>query len=87
MVVKRSNRHGRAYKAAGSATIIVDAKTKIRRRGAHTLGALAPNDRLQRSGQGLQERPGRKRTPQLTARKINARPAKAEHPAKPAPSA
>src|SRR3954471_19212276 len=46
MVVKRSNRHGKAFKAAGSATITVDAKTKVRRKGERTLGALAPNDRL-----------------------------------------
>ena len=46
MLVKRANRHGRAYKKAGSATLAVDAKTRVNRRGAHNLGALAPNDRL-----------------------------------------
>jgi hypothetical protein len=87
MVVKRSNRHGRAFKAAGSATIMVDAKTKIRRRGEHTLGALAPNDRLSVQAKVCRSDLAGSATPQLTARKINARPAKAEHPAKPAPSA
>ena len=61
MVVKRSNRHGRAFKAAGSATIMVDPKTKIRRRArAHPRRARTERP-PQRSGQGLQERPGRKR--------------------------
>jgi len=46
MLVKQSNRFGRAYKQAGSATINVDPKTKVRRQGAHNLGALAPNDRV-----------------------------------------
>jgi hypothetical protein len=35
MVVKHSNRPGRAYKQAGSATITVDPRTKVPRQGAH----------------------------------------------------
>jgi len=31
LTVKRSNRHGRAYRQAGTATILVDAKTRVRR--------------------------------------------------------
>jgi hypothetical protein len=87
MVVKRANRHGKAFKAAGSATVTVDAKTKVRRKGEHTLGALAPNDRLSVQGRVCRTDLAEGATPQLTARKINARPAKAEHPAKPAKSA
>src|SRR5215210_1115386 len=37
LTVQRSNRHGRAYKTAGSATINVDAKTRVRRDGAKNL--------------------------------------------------
>lgn len=81
MVVKRANRHGKAFKAAGSATIMVDAKTKVRRKGEHTLGALAPNDRLSVQAKVCRTDLAEGATPQLTARKINARPAKAEHPA------
>ena len=46
LTMKHSNRHGRAYKAAGTATILVDAKSRVRRQGAKNLGALAPNDRV-----------------------------------------
>jgi hypothetical protein len=76
MVVKHSNKHGRAYKQAGSATVNVDAKTKIRRQGAHNLGALAPNDRLLVSGKVCKADLKDGATPDLTARKINAHPAK-----------
>ena len=44
LTVKHSNRFGRAWQQAGSATINVDQKTKVRRQGANNLGALAPND-------------------------------------------
>jgi len=47
LTVKNANRHGRAYKQAGTATILVDSHMKVRRQGAKTLGALAPNDRAQ----------------------------------------
>src|SRR4029450_12278491 len=46
LTVKRSNKHGRAYKTAGTATIPVDAKTRVHRKHDRTLGALAPNDRV-----------------------------------------
>jgi hypothetical protein len=76
MVVKHSNRFGRAYKLAGSATIDVDSKTKIRRKGAHNLGALAPNDRLLVGARVCKADLANGATPDLTARKINAHPAK-----------
>jgi hypothetical protein len=76
MLVKHSNKHGRAYKAAGSATINVDAKTKIRRKGAHNLGALAPNDRVLVGAKVCKGDLANGATPDLTAKKINAHPAK-----------
>jgi len=76
MVVKHSNRHGRAYKAAGSATITVDSKTRIRRKGAHNLGALAPNDRVLVGAKVCKGDLKDGVTPDLTAKKVNAHPAK-----------
>src|ERR671937_2111698 len=40
MKVLKSNKHGRAYVKAGTATINDDSKTKIRRQGKTTLEAL-----------------------------------------------
>ena len=76
MLVKHSNKHGRAYKLAGSATINVDPKTRIRRQGAHNLGALAPNDRVLVGAKVCKADLANGATPDLTARKINAHPAK-----------
>src|SRR5213596_2152783 len=76
MVVKHSNKHGRAYKTAGSATIMVDSKTRIRRQGAHNLGALAPNDRVLVGAKVCKADLADGAMPALTAKKINAHPAK-----------
>jgi len=76
MLVKQSNKHGRTFKAAGSATVMVDAKTRIRRQGADNLGALAPNDRVHVTANCKADLKGGG-TPDLTARKIGAHPAKA----------
>jgi hypothetical protein len=78
MVVKRSNRFGRAWKQAGSATINVDQKTKIRRKGAHNLGALAPNDRLLVTAKACKADLANGGMPDLTARKIAAHPARSQ---------
>ena len=78
MVVKRSNRFGRAWKQAGSATINVDAKTRVRRQGAHNLGALAPNDRLLVTAKACKADLANGGMPGLTARKIAAHPAPAQ---------
>jgi hypothetical protein len=78
MVVKHSNRFGRAYKLAGTATINVDPKTKVRRKGAHTLGALAPNDRLLVSAKACKADLANGAMPDLTARKIAAHPARSQ---------
>jgi hypothetical protein len=77
MLVKHSNRHGRAYKKAGSATITVDSKTRVNRRGAHNLGALAPNDRLLVTAKVCRAELKNGATPDLTARRVLAHPAKA----------
>ena len=74
LTVKNSNRHGRAYKAAGTATILVDAKTRVRREGAKTLGALAPNDRVHVTAKACKADLKNGGTPDLTARKIGAHP-------------
>ncbi|MGB2875534.1 MAG: hypothetical protein WBB76_08685 [Gaiellaceae bacterium] len=76
MLVKHSNRFGRAYEKAGSATIAVDPKTKIRRQGAHNLGALAPGDRLLVLAKACKADLANGATPNLTARMIAAHPAK-----------
>jgi hypothetical protein len=75
LTVQRSNRHGRAYKQAGSATILVDAKTRVRREGAKNLGALAPNDRVHVTAKACKADLKNGGTPDLTARKIGAHPA------------
>jgi hypothetical protein len=74
LTVKNSNRHGRAYQAAGTATILVDAKTRVRRQGAKTLGALAPNDRVHVTAKACKADLKNGGTPDLTARKIGAHP-------------
>ena len=74
LTVKHSNRHGRAYKQAGSATILVDAHTRISRQGEHTLGALAPNDRVHMTAKACKADLKNGGTPDLTARKIGAHP-------------
>ena len=78
MVVKRSNRFGRAWKQAGTATINVDTKTRVRRQGAHNLGALAPNDRLLVTARACKADLANGGMPDLTARKIAAHPAQTQ---------
>ena len=80
LTVKRSNKHGRAYKQAGSATITVDAKTRVSRQGAHNLGALAPNDRVGVKAKVCKADLANGATPDLTARKVDAHPAATEEP-------
>jgi hypothetical protein len=81
LTVLRSNRHGRAYKQAGTATVLVDAKTRVRREGAKTLGALAPNDRVHVTAKACKADLKNGGMPDLTARKLGAHPAAA--PAEP----
>jgi hypothetical protein len=83
LTVQRSNKHGRAYKLAGTATVAVDAKTRINRQGSHNLGALAPNDRVHVTAKVCKADLKDAATPDLTARKIGAHPAKAAAPVSP----
>ena len=80
LTVKNSNRHGRAYKQAGTATILVDSHTKVRRQGAKTLGALAPNDRVHVTGKACKADLKAGGTPDLTARHVGAHPAATTEP-------
>jgi hypothetical protein len=74
LTVLHSNRHGRAWKAAGSATINVDQNTRIRRQGAHNLGALAPNDRVRVKSKVCKADLAGGGMPDLNARKVEAHP-------------
>jgi hypothetical protein len=80
LTVQRSNKHGRAYKLAATATIAVDAKTRINRQGSHNLGSLAPSDRVHVTAKVCKADLKDGATPDLTARKIGAHPAKAAAP-------
>ena len=83
LTVKKPNKHGRAYKQAGSATVLVDANTRVNRQGAHNLGALAPNDRVSVKAKVCKADLKDGATPDLTARKVDAHPAPAEEPTAP----
>jgi hypothetical protein len=76
MKVLKSNKHGRAYVKAGTATINVDSKTKIRRQGKTTLEALAMNDRVQVQARACKADLKGGATPALTAKRVMAHPAK-----------
>ncbi|HEY7018196.1 MAG TPA: hypothetical protein VH297_06970 [Gaiellaceae bacterium] len=77
LTVKHSNRRGRAFRKAGTATILVDAKTRVRRKGEKNLGALAPNDRVLVLAKACRADLKDGGTPDLTARQVRARPAAA----------
>lgn len=80
LTVKSSNRHGRAYQQAGTATILVGAKTRVRRQGAKTLGALAPNDRVHVTAKACKADLKDGGMPELTARQVGAHPAATTEP-------
>jgi hypothetical protein len=80
LTVQRSNRHGRAYKQAGTATILVGAKTRVRREGAKTLGALAPNDRVHVTAKACKADLNGGGMPDLSARQVGAHPAATTEP-------
>src|SRR5215210_1442811 len=80
LTVQRSNRHGRAYKQAGTATITVDSKTRVRRQGAKTLGALAPNDRVHVTAKVCKADLKDGGLPELMARQVGAHAPDAEEP-------
>jgi hypothetical protein len=80
LTVQRSNRHGQAYKQAGTATILVDAKTRVRRQGAKTLGTLSPTDRVHVTAKACKADLKDGGTPDLTARQVVAHPAATTEP-------
>jgi hypothetical protein len=80
LTVQRSNRHGRAYKQAGTATVLVDTKTRVRRQGAKTLGALAPNDRVHVTAKACKADLKDGGMPDLSARQVGAHPAATTEP-------
>ena len=80
LTVKHANRHGRAYKQAGTATILVDSHTRVRRQGAKTLGALAPNDRVHVTAKACKADLKAGGMPDLTARQVGAHPAATAEP-------
>jgi hypothetical protein len=75
LTVQRSNRHGRAYKQAGTATVLVDAKTRVRRAGANPRGARAPHDRVHVTAKACKADLKDGAPPDLTARQVGAHPA------------
>ena len=77
MKVTKSNRHGRAYVKAGTATLTVDTKTKVRRDEAKTLESLAMNDNVLVHAKSCRSALRDGATPQLTARHVVARAAAA----------
>jgi len=73
---KRANRHGRAYVQATQPTsVLVDEDTKVRRRGAKTLGALLSGDRVLVQARACKADLAEGATPQLTATRGVAHPA------------
>jgi hypothetical protein len=88
MKVLKTNKHGSAYLKAGEATILVDAKTKVRRKGAKMLDALALNDRVNVKAKACKAELKDGATPALTARKVDAHPARPDPPdsSEPAPT-
>jgi hypothetical protein len=77
LTVLHANKHGRAYKTAGTANILVVTKTRINRLGKHNLGALAPNDRVSVKAKACKADLKDGATPDLTGRKVDAHPAAA----------
>ena len=77
VTVKSGNRWGRAYvKAAQPTPIAVSEDTKVRRQGEKTLGALLQDDRVLVQARVCKEDLKEDKTPNLTASKVVAHPAK-----------
>lgn len=86
LTVQKANKHGRAYVSATQpVTIMVDAKTKIRRKAegsepTKTLESLAMGDRVNVHSKACKADLKDGATPALTARHIKAKPAAAPAP-------
>ena len=83
MTVTKSNNAGKAYKLAGTATVNVDTKTRIHRHAAGvrgnkaTVGDLALGDYAKVRAKVCKTDLANGATPELTARKVDARAPKA----------
>ena len=78
MDVKRGNRWGRAYTTLGTATLVVDNSTKIRRNGKKLVSNLAVGDRVLVQARACKAALTAEGTPPaLTAVRVVAHPAKA----------
>jgi hypothetical protein len=74
--VTRGNRWARAYVTAGSASVTVDTKTKVRRNGNKTLAAeLVPGDWVLVQARTCKADLAANATPALTAVRVVAHPA------------
>ena len=77
VTVKSANRHGRAYVTATQPTsVLVDEDTKVRRQGKKTVGDLLTGDRVLVQARVCKADLGQNATPQLTATRVVAHPAK-----------
>ena len=77
ITVKSGNRHGRAYVTATQPTsVLVDEDTKVRRQGKKTVGDLMAADRVLVQARVCKADLGQNATPQLTATRVVAHPAK-----------
>jgi hypothetical protein len=73
MNVTRANRWGRAYRQAGSATVTMNADTKVRRKGNKTAAAqLVAGDRLLVQARACKADLANDATPALTAVRVVA---------------
>jgi hypothetical protein len=76
VVVRSSNRHGRAYVAAAQPTsILVNSQTRVRRQGEKTLAALQAQDRVHVQARVCKAELANRATPALTAARVVAHPA------------
>jgi hypothetical protein len=77
VTVTKSNRWGKAYATAGTASVTVDADTKVRRNGKKTLADLVVGDRVLVQARACKADLAEDATPALTAVRVVAHPAKA----------
>ena len=77
VTVTRGNRWARAYVSAGTASVAVDATTKVRKQGKKTLADLVTGDRVLVQARVCKADLAEAATPALTAVRVVAHPAKA----------
>ena len=77
VTVTRSNRWGKAYATAGTASVTVNDDTKVRRNGKKTVGDLVVGDRVLVQARTCKADLAEAATPALTAVRVVAHPATA----------